>query len=111
MRFPLKACLLTLSLIANSTKAGIDKFTRLDRINGWDIERRIDSDTQEIRCRASIPNHYAWFGGKVRINNQGVFHVPEGVSKDDIPDKAAIREIIEAIKTCKKGLIYKIQID
>ncbi len=95
-------------LVGKSTKAGIDQFTKLDKIENWEIERRIDSETQAVRCRASIPNHYSWFGGRIRIKGNGELIVPDEFSKQNLIKKDTLENVRKALKICKKGLIYKI---
>ncbi len=108
MRLPPKLIFIVLFLLGNSANSGIDKFTRLDIIENWEIERRIDSETQGIRCRASIPNNYAWFGGKIRLNPKGKLIIPDEQSQQELPNKETITKITNAIKTCENGLIYKL---
>ena len=104
----IKAWSILLLMIGESAYAGIDGFTRLDQINGWEIERKIDSETQKIVCRASIPNYYAWFGGKIRISKSGELVIPEEFSEEPLPLKTTINEVKKALKACEAGLIYKI---
>ena len=104
----IKAWSIFLLMIGESVYAGIDKFTRLDQINGWEIERKIDSETQRIVCRASIPNYYAWFGGKIRISKNGELLIPEEFSEEPLPLETTINEVKKALKACEAGLIYKI---
>ena len=111
MRGCLLINLICLVTVTSQAAAGIDKFTALDRIKGWEIERRIDSETQNIRCRASIPNHYAWFGGKIRLSRSGALIVPDEFSNKTLPDEKVINRIKEALQECESGLIYKINID
>ena len=108
MRTPLFLCFFAFLLFGKSTRAGIDKFTKLDVIKSWEIERRIDSETQEVRCRASIPNHYAWFGGRVRMKDDGKLIIPDEFSSEKLPNEETVDLVRKALKVCKRGVIYKI---
>ena len=51
-----------------SVHAGLNKFTYLDKVDEWVIERKFDSEKNTISCRASIPAQGSWFGARVRMD-------------------------------------------
>ncbi|WP_320674872.1 hypothetical protein [Prochlorococcus sp. MIT 1341] len=110
MEYLLRTLILIFYLLGASTKAGIDKFTTLDKVGRWEIERKIDSKTQEPRCRAFIPNHYAWFGGRIRLNKKGEVIIPKELTKTYLLNQETIKEVKKSLQSCEKGLIYKIDI-
>ncbi len=104
----LTALLIYLLIVSKSAKAGIDNFTKIDKIDSWIIERRIDSKNQNISCRASIPSYYSWFGGRVRLNQKGDLILPDEYSKTDVPSEDLLDKVKAAIRKCEAGLIYQI---
>ncbi len=87
-------------------EAGLDKFTVLDRYKNWIIERRVSSKDTSIRCRASIPNYYSWFGGRIHLDNNGELVIPGELVVKEIPNKFVLNNVREILTTCRKDLIY-----
>ncbi len=102
---------ITFSLLLGTIQpvfAGIDKFSVIDRIENWEIERRIDSEDQSIECRASVPSYYQWFGGRVRITTKGDLIVPDEFNKTKLVDRETVIKIKSAVERCNSDLIYKL---
>ena len=50
-----------------SVNAGLNSFTNLTVLEDWLIERKVDINNNQIKCRASIPSNATWFGARVRL--------------------------------------------
>ena len=79
-----------------------DDFKPLDRIDGWLIERRLDSDQKPI-CRASVEGGGTWFSARVRINARDAVVIPEGLVS---PDPQTVDAVREALRRCRESLLY-----
>jgi len=86
--------------------AGLDEFTYLDKIDGWVIERRIDSNTNKVFCRASIPFDGNWFSVRTRLNQDGSLVIPSDLSHAELTSHKVITKVKAKLKTCRSGLIY-----
>ena len=87
--------------------AGLDNFTNLIFVDNWLIERRIDSSTNEIKCRASIPSHANWFGARVRLGPANELITPTWISlKGDLLLESKLKKIIELLRDCRAGLLF-----
>ena len=85
-----------------SAAMAADGYQPIDRIDGWLVERRLDSDQTPV-CRASIPEGGTWFSARVRINVRDVLVVPEGFSS---PDASTVEMVRSALKRCRESLLY-----
>ncbi len=71
------------------------------------IERRVDSLTSELRCRASIKGVYTWFGARVHLDNGGNIIIPKDINISDVLIKeSTISKVRLAITNCKENIIY-----
>ena len=61
----MKRILLLLSLIGTSALA--QSFQTIDRVDGWLIERKLDSEQNHV-CRASVVGGGSWFSARVHLN-------------------------------------------
>ena len=86
--------------------AGIDKYTFLDNINNWVIERKIDSNTQKISCRAYLPSNGSWFGAHIRLDSKNNLIVPSDLKKAYLASKYPKNKLIKALNNCRESLIY-----
>ena len=86
--------------------AGLDKFTYLDQINSWTIERRIDSDTKKISCRAFIPGNGTWFSTRIRVNKNGELVIPDDLSSTELINNEVFEKVNSALKACRSSVIY-----
>ena len=89
---------ITLVLIPKEVKAGLDKFSYLDKVQDWIIERKVDSITQNLSCRASIPLYATWFGSRIRLDKEDVLIV----KTDDFnvyTDNTFYKNIVSDIKS------------
>ena len=87
-------------------KAGLKEFTSLDEIHGWLIERRIDSDSNKITCRASIAGSGVWFSSRIRLNRKDELVIPPDSSEPKLINQINLKEIRSRLKACRQSLIY-----
>ena len=90
-----------------SVNAGLNKFTNLIFIEEWLIERKVDLNQSEIKCRASIPSHANWFGARVRLgsNNELIKPMWISIKADQLLD-TKLAEIKEVLDDCRTGLLF-----
>ena len=93
-------------LLVNPVEAGLDKFTSLDAIEEWVIERRVDSLTNDVTCRASKSGYGTWFGSRIRLGKKNELLIPEGTSQIKFIDSEIINKVRGALERCRSGLIY-----
>ena len=74
----MKCLLLLLSLMGTSALA--QGFQTIDRVDGWLIERKRDSEQNHV-CRASLPGGGSWFSARVRLDLNDDLVVPQGLMK------------------------------
>ena len=96
----MKLFLLLLSL--HGTSALAHSFQILDRVDGWEIERKLDSEQNQV-CRASLPGGGSWFAARVRLDPNNDLVVPEGFAP---PNKASLYSVREALRLCRSSLLY-----
>ena len=90
-----------------SVKAGLDNFTNLLFVDEWLIERKLDSSTNDIECRASIPSHANWFGARVRLGPTNELIKPPWISVNgDLLLDSKLKEIKEVLRVCRKGPLF-----
>ena len=71
----MKLFLLLLSLMGTSALG--QGFQTIDRVDGWLIERKRDSEQNHV-CRASLPGGGSWFSARVRLDLNDALVVPQG---------------------------------
>ncbi len=98
--------ILKLVFFVSAAQAGLDKYSYLDKINDWVIERRVDSSTNMISCRASIPGYWTWFGDRIRLDKNNDLLVPKAVKKSQRPGALELKKVKLALKACRKDLLY-----
>ncbi len=86
--------------------AGLYEYSYLDEVNGWIIERKIDVETNEVNCRASIPSYGTWFSERTRLNENNELIVISTQNKKKIIQQETVNKVIEALNICRSGLIY-----
>ena len=96
----MKHTLLLLSLIGTAALA--QRFQILDRVDGWVIERKLDSEQNQV-CRASVPGGGSWFSGRVHLDPNDALVVPEGLIA---PNKASLNSARKALRLCRSSLLY-----
>ena len=96
----MKLFLLLLSL--HGTSALAHSFQILDRVDGWEIERKLDSEQNQV-CRASFPGGGSWFAARVRFDLNNDLVVPEGLEP---PNNAPLDSVREALRLCRSSLLY-----
>ena len=96
----IKLFLLLLSLMGNSALA--QGFQTIDRVDGWLIERKRDSEQNHV-CRASLPGGGSWFSARVRLDLNDALVVPQGLIT---PNKSSVDAAREAARLCRSSLLY-----
>ena len=96
----MKRLLLLLSLMGTSALA--QGFQTIDRVDGWLIERKMDSEQNHV-CRASLPGGGSWFSARVRLDSNDAIVIPKGLTK---PSKASADSAREALRLCRSSLLY-----
>ncbi len=87
--------------------AGSNSFTNLIFFEDWLIERRVDLNIDETKCRASIPSHSSWFGERVRLgpNDELIKPIWISVKADQVID-SKLTKIKELLDDCRSGLLF-----
>lgn len=96
----MKRILLLLSLIGTSALA--QNFQTIDRVDGWLIERKLDSEQNHV-CRASVVGGGSWFSARVHLDLNDALVVPQGLIT---PNKASVNSAREALRLCRSSLLY-----
>ena len=96
----MKRILLLLSLIGTSALA--QNFQTIDRVDGWLIERKLDSEQNHV-CRASVVGGGSWFSARVHQNRNDALVVPNGLTS---PNEASVASAREALRLCRSSLLY-----
>ena len=96
----MKSMLLLILLMGTSALA--QRFQTVDRVDGWLIERKRDSEQNHV-CRASLPGGGSWFSARVRLDLNDALVVPEGLIT---PNKASVDSAREAVRLCRSSLLY-----
>ena len=96
----MKCLLLLLFLVGTSVLA--QSFQTIDRVDGWLIERKRDSEQNHV-CRASLPTGGSWFSARVRLDLNDGLVVPQGLIT---PNKASVDSAREAVRLCRSSLLY-----
>ena len=81
------------SLIPNSLQAGLDKYSYLDHVNEWTIERKIDSTENTVSCRASIASGGSWFGARIRLDKNDNLVYPPKLLGSKAPSELTIKKV------------------
>ena len=98
--------LIILSIIPKSVNAGLDKYSFLDKIDNWTIERKVNSTDKNVSCRASIFSNGTWFGSRIRLNKNDELYVPSDLFGQDQSSYSSIPKVKRALMLCRKSLIY-----
>ena len=77
-------------------------FQTLDRVDGWLLERKLDTEQKPI-CRASIPGGGSWFSTRVHLNSNNELVVPDGTNR---PSQDSLDSVKEALVRCRASLLY-----
>ena len=96
----MKRILLLLPLIGTSALA--QNFQTIDRVDGWLIERKLDSEQNHV-CRASVVGGGSWFSARVHLNRNDALVVPNGLAS---PNDASVASAREALRLCRSSLLY-----
>ena len=96
----MKRLLLLLSLMGTSALG--QGFQTIDRVDGWLIDRKRDSEQNHV-CRASLPGGGSWFSARVRLDLNDALVVQEGLIT---PSKASVDSAREAVLLCRSSFHY-----
>ncbi|MEJ6828463.1 MAG: hypothetical protein QNK79_10090 [Synechococcus sp. ArSW.bin.68] len=96
----MKSIFLLISLIGVSALA--QNFQTIDRVDGWLIERKLDSEQNHV-CRASVVGGGSWFSARVRLDRNDALVVPSGLTS---PSEASLASAREALRLCRSSLLY-----
>ena len=86
--------------------AGLDRFSYLDRVEDWIIERKIDSLSKEVFCRASVSKYGGWFDTRIRLDKNDKLVFPYNFSKKLFPKNSTIKSVRRSLEICRSSLIY-----
>ena len=76
-------------------------------VEEWLIERKFDLTTNDTKCRASIPFHANWFGGRVRLGPHDELIKPIWISvKPDQLHDSKLEKVKELLDDCRSGLLF-----
>ena len=95
-----------LTLCASEVIAGVDTYSKLDEIDDWIIERKIESSTNILKCRASIPNRFSWFSGRIHLSNEGDLIIPEETNEVTLTSKKTLDKVMNALNRCRSDFLY-----
>ena len=87
-------------------KGGLDTFSFLDEINGWTIERKIDSKTKEVYCRASLRSDGSWFSARTRLDKNDELITSANHLNSEYVSKLSIKEVKVRLEKCRSSVIY-----
>ncbi len=91
-----------LFLVLIGTSAFAQNFQTIDRIDGWLIERKLDSEQNHV-CRASVVGGGSWFSARVRLDRNDALVVPNGLTS---PNEESLASAREALRLCRSSLLY-----
>ena len=90
-----------------SVKSGVNNFTDLISVEDWLIERKIDLNNNETKCRASIPSQATWFGARVRLGSNDELINPIWISsKEDHLLDSKLAKVRALLHACRSHLLF-----
>ena len=92
---------------STSLNAGLNKYTHWKVINGWLIERNINSADYSIRCRASKIDNYAWFGGRIHLDENDKIVIPNKSNTQTKIKSSDLQQIKAYLSLCRSDLINR----
>ncbi len=92
--------------LSDFAKSGLNKYTILDKIDNWIIERKIEPESNEILCRASVLSDGTWFGSRMRLGQSDELILPNDLSHKETPSELKLQPIRMALNKCRKDFIY-----
>ena len=96
----------TLLITSIPLLAGLNRYSYLDKVGNWTIERKFEPDREKISCRASILKERIWFGSRIHLNKDGEVFIPRDLVFKYIPNESIINNVKRALEACRSGLIY-----
>ncbi len=93
--------------VITTVNAGLNNFTNLVFVEDWLIERKVDLNGNEIKCRASIPSYANWFGDRVRLGTNDELIIPLWISFNaDKLNSTKLTKIKEILDDCRSQLLF-----
>ena len=92
-----------MAFVVHPCWAGLDRYTRLDRVNGWLIERKQAADGT-LLCRAFLPSGASWFSGNIHLNADAELVVPAGRRFEG--NRQQLDAVREALARCSSDYLY-----
>ena len=90
--------------ISPSTARAQYSFQKLDVVEGWLIERRVD-ENQHLSCRASIKTGGTWFAARIHLDGSGEVILPEGIPDQNFTDEQLLAVRL-AVSRCEESILY-----
>tara|TARA_B100000700_G_scaffold276959_1_gene323952 strand:+ start:4025 stop:4378 length:354 start_codon:yes stop_codon:yes gene_type:complete len=91
----------------SSVRAGLNNFTDLIYVDEWLIERKIDIENNQIKCRASIPANATWFGARVRLDSNNELVKPIWLTfRDNQLSDNKLTKIKKHLNNCRSELLF-----
>jgi len=76
-------------------------------VDDWLIERKVDLETNQIKCRASVPANATWFGARLRLGSNDELIKPVWVSiKEEALLDAKLTKVKNFLDDCRSGLLF-----
>ncbi len=73
----------------------------------WLIERKFDSSSNEIICRASIPFHANWFGARIRLDPTNKLIKPYWIYvKSDLLLDSKLNKVKKVLHDCRSDFLF-----
>ena len=87
--------------------AGLNNFTNLIFVEEWLIERKVDLNINDIKCRASIPSHANWFGARIRLgpNDELIKPIWISINEEQLLD-SKLAKVKEVLAECRSGFLF-----
>ena len=79
-------------------------FQRLDVVEGWLIERRVD-EHQKLSCRASMKTGGTWFAARIHLDASGQVVIPEGLLDPNLTSEQ-LSAVRAAVSRCQDSILY-----
>ncbi len=90
-----------------SVNAGVNNFTELIYLDEWLIERKVDIQNNQIKCRASVPANATWFGARLRLGSNDELIKPVWISiNEKALMNAKLTKVRKILEGCRSGFVF-----
>ena len=100
--------LASIALLSNSVQAGFNSYTTIDKIDGWIIERKFDSNNNKYQCRASVKKSGGWFSDRIRLDSKNNIIIPDNVMSTNRLAFGVVKKVKDSLIDCQSNFLYKI---